>query len=99
MAAVDVVDGRLDDDGVVAAKVLVPVAFEAEDRFRLDEVERQFDSVVGLKRRALKRRTNIANRYFRFGCFSNTERTPLASAAAVAAQTITNKRDRIPKQV
>ena len=46
VAAVDVVDRRLDDDGVVAAEVLVLVALEAGDDFRLDEVQRQPDLVV-----------------------------------------------------
>lgn len=39
VAAVDVVDRRLDDDGVVAAEVLVLVALEPGDDFRLDEVQ------------------------------------------------------------
>ena len=39
VAAVDVVDRRLDDDGVVAAEVLVLVALEPGDYFRLDEVQ------------------------------------------------------------
>ena len=39
VAAIDVVDRRLDDDGVVAAEVLVLVALEPGDDFRLDEVQ------------------------------------------------------------
>ena len=39
MATVDVMNGGLNDDGVVTAKVLVPVALETENRFRFDEVE------------------------------------------------------------
>jgi hypothetical protein len=53
VAAVDVVDVGVDDDGVLAAKVLVLVALEVEDLVRRDQVEGQLDAVVGLERGAL----------------------------------------------
>lgn len=56
VAAVDVVDRRLDDDGVVAAEVLVLVALEPGDDFRLDEVQWQPDPIIRLQRSALKRK-------------------------------------------
>jgi hypothetical protein len=53
VAAVDVMDVGVDDDGVLAAEVLVLVALEVEDLVGRDQVEGQLDAVVGLERRAL----------------------------------------------
>ena len=53
VTAVDVVDVGVDDDGVLAAEVLVLVALEVEDLLGRDQVEGQLDPVVGLERRAL----------------------------------------------
>ena len=53
VTAVDVVDVGVDDDGVLAAEVLVLVALEVEDLVGRDKVERQLDAVVRLERRAL----------------------------------------------
>jgi hypothetical protein len=53
VTSVDVVDVGVDDDGVLAAEVLVLVALEVEDLVGRDQVEGQLDPVVGLERRAL----------------------------------------------
>ncbi len=53
VTAVDVVYVGVDDDGVLAAEVLVLVAFKVEDLVCRDQVEGQLDAVVRLERRAL----------------------------------------------
>ncbi len=53
VTAVDVVDVGVDDDGILAAEVLVLVALEVEDLVSRDQVEGQLDAVVRLERRAL----------------------------------------------